>query len=420
MKWLRLVWEGFMVALRSLRGHRLRTLLTMLGVAIGIFAITIIFTLVNSLNYSITRNLSKLGNTVIYVHHFPWTAEGFDWRKYARRPRVSYDDFRRLKKNLDEADAVSYEVRVAGELLKYKGKAAKNVRVRAITEDFVAINALEFGSGRPFTASEVGAGRPVAIIGQNVQKALFSGRSALDKMLRLRGKKLMVVGVLDKMGAASFGDTFDDMIIIPYPLARRLYNLSENSRSIDKMVTVRAASPELLDNVEAQTVGLMRASRGLRPKTENNFAINRPEMLINLFGTALGYLSMGGIFISIFSVIVGGFGIGNIMYTTVKERTFEIGLQKSLGATRSFILFQFLMEAILLCLIGGTIGLMLNFGVATVIQTVLNQLEIEFTIVVSAGSLIVGILLSVFIGLISGLVPSLIAARMDPVEAMRG
>lgn len=390
----------------------------MLGVAIGIFAITIIFTLVNSLNYNLNQNLSKLGNSVLFVYHFPWSGESFSsWQKYVKRPKMSYNEYLKLRKNLDYIEDVAYEVEMRSQVLQYKGNSVSGVALTCITQGYLNISAMEMGLGRPFTDLEADAGRPVCILGHNVADKLFGEISPLGRKLRMAGKNVQVTGVVAKSGTNVFGDSPDDKIYIPYGFGARVFDM--DSRRNDKSILVKVADPKRMAQVENQIIGLMRSARRLRPKAENNFAINRPEMLLDVFSDATKYLWYGGMFISFFAVIVGGFGIGNIMFTTVKERTFEIGLQKALGARRGVILFQFLVESVLLCLSGGVIGLLLNFGVAAIMQAAIDSMDVNFNVVISTGSILFGVILSVVIGLGSGLIPSLIASRLDPVESMR-
>ncbi len=418
MKRLALMIEGMQIGISSLISNKLRTLLTMLGVSIGIFAITIIFTLVNSLTFSLNKNLSELGNSVLFVHHFPWTNDAMsNWQKYVQRPMATYNEFVKVKNGLDHVDGVAYEARIGWQTVKYKHREIKPVAVRSITYDYFLINSLELGAGRPFNEVEVDGGRAVCVIGNNVAKQLFPETNPLGKEVMIKGKPVRVVGVSALAGTNVFGSSPDDIVFVPYSFGQRLFDM--RSQSVDKMIEVKVSSPEMIDRVEDEIIGLMRSARGLRPKAENNFAINRPEMLMNLFSSATDYLKIGGIFISLFSIIVGGFGIGNIMFSTVKERTFEIGLQKALGATREFILFQFLFESVLLCFLGGLLGLLLNFGVTLLLQWVINEVGAGFTVVTSWSSLMIGVAISVLIGLVSGFFPANIASKMDPVESMR-
>lgn len=411
--------EGVAIAFHSLRSHRLRTFLAMLGVAIGIFAITLIFTLVNSLTFSITKNLSALGNRVFFVHQVAWTNEGGgDWTRYLSRPQVSWDDFKKLESGLTRAEGVCFQADLGALTVHYKGQALKGVAVAGVTDQYSEINDLIYDYGRPLTLQEYDAGRPVAVIGAGIAETFFGDPElAIGKEIRLQGKPIRIMGVLVKTGKDLFGQSKDERMYIPYKLAARMFNV--RSRRVDKLIMVRAYADEEVPLLETEVIGLMRAGRGLKPAKENDFSINKPEMLMNEVGTISNYLKMGGVLISIFSIIVGGFGIGNIMYTVVKERTFEIGVQKSLGATRPFIVFQFLSEAVMLCLIGGLFGLLLQVGAAWGGQVLLDRLEVGFTIIISWGSVVFGIVLSAFIGILAGVMPSLTAARLDPVESMR-
>lgn len=418
MKVLAMTLEGMQIGLRSLLAHRLRSMLTMLGVSIGIFAITIIFTLVNSLTFSLNKNLSELGNSVIFVHHFPWSNDAMsNWQQYVQRPMAKYSEFVKLKNNLEHVDGVAYEARIGWQTIKHGALEVNPVAVRSITYDYFIINSMEIAQGRPFNEVEVDGGRAVCVIGYNVAEQLFPYGSPIDKEVEIKGKPLRVVGVTARAGTTVFGSSPDDIVFVPYSYGQRLFDM--RSKRMDKMIEVKVSDARYLDQVENEIIGLMRSARGLRPRAENNFEINRPEMLMNLFASATDYLRIGGIFISIFSIIVGGFGIGNIMFSTVKERTFEIGVQKALGATRRFILFQFLFESVMLCLLGGFMGLLINYGVTLLLQFAIEQVGAGFTVVTSWGSLALGVVISVAIGLISGIIPASIASRMDPVESMR-
>jgi putative ABC transport system permease protein len=418
MKQFLLMMEGMRIGMGSLIANKLRTMLTMLGVSIGIFAITIIFTLVNSLTYSLNKNLSELGNTVLFVHHFPWTNDAMsNWQKYVLRPMASYNEFLKLKNELNHVDGVAYEARIGWQTVKYRKREVTPVAVRSITYDYFLINSMELAAGRPFNEVEVDGGRAVCVIGSNVASQLFPDSNPLDKEVEIKGKPVKVVGVSAKAGTNVFGSSPDDIVFVPYSFGQRLFDM--RSERVDKMIEVKVSSSAWIDRVEDEIIGLMRASRGLRPKADNNFAINKPAMLMNLFASATDYLAFGGVIISIFSILVGGFGIGNIMFSTVKERTFEIGVQKALGATRRFILFQFMFESVMLCFMGGLLGLLLNYGVTLLLQWAIVQSGAGFTVVTSWGSLGLGVAISVAIGLFSGIVPATIASKMDPVESMR-
>jgi len=417
VNYLDLLKETSLIAWKAIWANRFRAFLTMLGISIGIFAITIIGTLVYSLENAITKNLSVLGNTVIYVHNWPWKDNSQDWFKYMNRPKVSYRDYEFLKMNLQNAEAICYEMTRGGQKVKHEKNSLDNVTLKGVTADYQKINDLQYQEGRYFSAIEVSAGRPVAILGYNVAKELFHNSNPIGSVIRIQGKFLTVIGVVAKQGAGIFGDSFDDRIVMPYPYFARMFNTQ--SRMGDKLITVKAFQYEQIPRLEDDIRGWMRAARGLKPFVEDNFAINKQEMLMTQLDAIFSSLRIGGIFISILSVFVGGFGIANIMFVSVKERTHEIGIQKSLGATRPFILFQFLIESVLLCIAGGIIGIILLFSVSALAQVIINNIDFDFKVMVSYKDLISGLILSIAIGIISGFSPSWQASKMDPVEAMR-
>ena len=410
--------EGIKIALEAIRTSKLRAFLTMLGVATGIFAITSILTMVNSLERSITDNLSSLGNTTLFVHHWPWKDNSQDWYKYFNRPQVSYQDFQRLKQKLDGVSGVSFQATFSGQVVKAGGQSVEQTTVNGVTYDMAAISSLEFEEGRYFSEVEDQVGSSVCLLGYNIAEGLFPGKPALGDYVRLRGKRLRVVGIIKKQGGLPFGpSSIDDQVFVPYRVAASMYNLTR--RSVDKVITVKALSYDNLDYVENEIIGIVRTSRGLKPNQENNFAINKQESLMEMIGAFFAVLKGGGYIISFFSILIGAFSIGMIMYISVRERTNEIGIQKALGATRPFILFQFLAESVIICLLGGAMGLALVYGVAATAQQIMESMNIDMNIAVTAHEVSLGLRFAVITGLVSGLIPATIAATMDPVQAIR-
>lgn len=408
--------ESLRLAVRAIRSYRLRAFLTMLGITIGVFAITLTLLLVDSMEYSVTRNLNKLGNTTLFVHKWPWKDNSEDWYKYYKRPDMKFADYLAIRNRLKGAEAVAFVASKRGETLKAQDRELTNSTVVGATYDYAKANDLRFGEGRYFTQLEADGARKVAVIGYSVARALFGTLNATGRQLNLRGRRLTVVGVLAQEGSSLFGDSRDEKIYFPYRTMATLYNpdkLQENT------VIVRAANYAAVPRVEDDLVGIMRNARGLRPGVENNFSINKQESLLETIGSFFAVLEIGGVVISLFALLVGGFGIANIMFVAVKERTKEIGMQKALGATRRFILSQFLIEAVVLCLLGAVMGLLLLGGIAWVGQRALDAADTGLTVVVELRSLAIGTTLAAFTGLLAGILPALSAARLSPVAAIR-
>ena len=408
--------ESFSMALGALKSNLLRTLLSLLGVTIGIFAIIGVLTFVDALEKGIKGSLSFLGESVIYVQKMPWIfAADYPWWKYINRPDPNMEEFRFLERNLTQAQAVSVFAIRSGFTAKYKKNSLSGLVVQGITFQHNIVSDIPIEYGRYFTQIEVNRAVEVVILGNTVAKDLFGEQNvegAIDKIIKLRGQKFRVVGILKKQGDNLLdAPSNDNITIMPYYTLTKM--VPEGKTGVQPSISIKGFKDDKnLQNVEGEITGLLRIKRGLRPKQEENFALNRPEQFAVFLDGVIGVLTLAGWVIGSFSILVGGFGIANIMFVSVKERTSLIGVQKALGAKRGFILWQFLLEAILLCIIGGMGGL--------VLVSLLSFFSSDtFVISLSIRNMILGVSVATIIGIIAGIVPAILAAKLDPVEAMR-
>lgn len=419
MKTLSQIFESFRFAWRALKSNLLRTILSLLGVTVGIFAIITVLTLVDSLEKNIKDSLNFLGTGTIYVEKWPFLADNdgeYRWWDFWRRPNVSYAEFKFLQENLKQQSGITIFAGRGNQVLKHDNNSIGQVRLLGGAQGYNAIFEVNVEQGRYFTPEEVESGRNVAIIGYEVAKALFpNGEFPIGEMIKVKNLKYTVIGVIKKEGQSFMGTPSNDFAcIVPYQSFRKLYQTGTGKwDETTSRIGVKGFDEDIgLVELENELRGMLRVRRGLRPTEKDNFAMNRPEALMNVIGQLFDVVGMAGWIIGGFSILVGGFGIANIMFVSVKERTSIIGLQKSLGAKNYFILFQFLFEAIFLSLIGGLAGLFLVYLI-----TLIPMGDLVVTLTVK--NLVLGLSVSSVIGFVSGIVPAAMAARLDPVIAIR-
>ncbi len=411
---IRLIGESFRFAWHALKENPLRTALSLLGVTVGIFSIIAVLTAVDGLDKSIKKSLSFLGEKVIYVEKWPWSfGASYPWWKYYQRPYPTPDEFEYLKENLDNMSAISMMDVKGGLTFKYKNNTVSSATSLGITHDHNKISDIEIAEGRYFSPMESEVGRNVILIGDEIAKELFGeGTYPIDKEVKIKGIKFRVVGLLAKQGENLLGaPSNDNVVMMPYLCLAKLF--ASSSRGLSPTINVKGFEEDKgLEELEGEITGLMRRYRGIRPKEEDSFALNRPEVFSTLMDGIIGGLNIAGFLIGGLATLVGGFGIANIMFVSVKERTNLIGIQKSLGAKNYFILLQFLLESVFLSLFGGLFGLML--------VSLLGFIDLgAFELKLNTGNIITGVIISSVIGVFSGIVPAISASRMDPVEAIR-
>jgi putative ABC transport system permease protein len=417
MHTLRQIFESLRFAGRALKSNLLRTILSLLGVTIGIFAIISVLTIVDSLEKNIKDSLNFLGSSVIYVEKWPFNTDpNFAWWNYLRRPQASYNEYRFLQSNLKHQSAISIFAGRGNQLIKRNSSSIGQVRLVGGSEGYNSIFEVNIEKGRYFIPEELEGGRSVAIIGYEIANTLFpTNEDPIGQSIKIKNLKYTVIGVTKKEGQSFMGFSSSDYVtIIPYNNFRRLYQTGTGLyNETPSRIGIKGFDYDVgLVELENDIRGLMRTKRGLRPTDDDTFVMNRPEALANAISGVFDVIGMAGWVIGGFSILVGGFGIANIMFVSVKERTSIIGLQKSLGAKNYFILFQFLFEAIFLSLIGGLAGLCLVYLITFI---PMGDLVVTLTI----KNIVLGLTVSSVIGLVSGIIPAAMAARMDPVTAIR-
>lgn len=412
MLWFRLFRESLAFAWQAILVNRLRTLLSLLGVMVGIFVISAVFTVVDSLESELRDTFNMLDDDVLFVTKWPWSSGGdYPWWKYVQRRPPTERDLELLMPRLSLAEAGMFQTKTF-----LDAEAGNNrmpgVVVGAGSHDYDKVISLNIEHGRYFTPSESTAGRPVAVVGYQVAMQLFGKHDCVGETLKVRGKRIEVIGVLAEEGESIVSTGLDEFMLLPSAFAPRVYD----ARSDDgAQIAIKAKPGVELAALEDELVQQLRAVRRVRPGREDDFSVNRMEMLTSILDSIFTKLAVGGWFIAIFAILVGCFSIANIMFVSVRERTKIIGVQKAIGAKNTFILIQFLFEAVVLCVFGAVLALV----AIQLLVWVINAFDVGLTLGIAPKRVLLALGVAVTSGLLAGVAPARQAANLPPVEAMR-
>jgi putative ABC transport system permease protein len=407
------VFESASFAIEALRNNKLRTILSTLGITIGIFCIIMVLTMVDSLERNVQSSVESLGKDVVFVDKWPWTfGPDYKWWKYINRPNPKLSELKTVSEKATLSDASALVVTLGNVTVKYESNSATNINVLGVSHEYDRIRSFNMLEGRYFTDNESRNGLPVAVIGYTIAETLFPTTSAFDHMVTLKGRKYKVIGVTTKEGESMIGNSMDNIVLVPAQNVAQFVRI--NSDRTNAQLQVKAREGIALEQMEEEINGIMRSVRKLKPGEEQNFALNKTTLIAEPIKQVFSVITFAGWLIGGFAMLVGGFGIANIMFVSVKERTNQIGIQKSLGAKNYFILIEFLVEAVVLCLVGGVLGILMVWSL-----TLLVSSTFDFKIALSATNIITGVSVSLVIGLVSGFVPAYSASKLDPVVAIR-
>jgi putative ABC transport system permease protein len=411
---LEIIGSSFKMALQELWKNKLRTFLSLFGITIGIFCIIGVLATVSSLEKNIQNEVKSLGSNSIYIDKWEWKGgPDYPFWKYVNRPSPKYSELSEIKARTPSAQYAAFAINVQ-DYVEYEGSELSNVKIYGVTQDFEDIQSMALEYGRYVSDAEFDRGLAIAIMGNDVAEALFgSPELAVGREITVRGSRLQVAGIIKKQGKSMLGGggwDFDQSIIIPYKFARTIMN---ETRAAPFIIV---KGPEGLSSraLKEDLTGSMRAIHKLTPSKEDDFALNDINDISDDISEAFGAVNIGGWAIAGLSLIVGMFGVANIMFVSVRERTGQIGLKKAIGAKNRIILTEFLLESAFLCIIGGIIGLLLVFGLTQLLTSVFN-----FPVFISTTYMILAIMICIFVGILAGFIPALQAAKLDPVVAIR-
>lgn len=405
MNFINEITEGLSIAFNAIRANKMRSILTTLGIVIGIVSVTLMATAIEGVDRKFEESASAFGANVLYIQKYPWVTHE-DWWKYRNRKDITLNIASEIEKQATLIEAVAPSISTIRPA-QYGDKVITNTFITGTTNQYISASGSTVKEGRFFSQEESNGGRPVCVIGANVAENLFINEDPIGKVIKIGSKPFKIQGVFEKQGGLFGIFTTDNRIFIPI-----LSFMSSFGSKRDVTIQVLASKNANIEDVKEELRGIIRKSRQLKPSQADDFNINQQELLITTFGTITGVIAAVGFFITGLSLFVGGIGIMNIMFVSVTERTKEIGIRKAIGAKRRTILLQFLIESSIICLIGGFLGLVLAYPLSLIANQILpTAMPLEVVAI--------AIIISLHVGIISGFLPAYKASRLNPVDALR-
>jgi putative ABC transport system permease protein len=411
---IEIIGTSFKMALQELWKNKLRTFLSLFGITIGIFCIIGVLATVNSLEQNIQNEVKALGTNTIYLDKWDYSAGGgpdYPWWRYVKRPVPKHDEIKQIKERTPSAKYVAFKIE-AHDNISFENSVLSGVNIYGVSNEFQYIQPVDIATGRYISDADFEYGNNSVVIGNEIaEKLLGNAETAVGKTISIRGKKGIVVGVFKKQGKTMIGGwNFDESIVIPYKFARTIMD----ERRSDPLIMIQGQDNLNSKALKDDLTGVVRAIHKLSPTQEDDFTLNDINDFSAAISQAFVSLNIGGWAIAALSLIVGMFGVANIMFVTVRERTGQIGLKKAIGAKKRVILAEFLLESAFLCIVGGLIGLLLVFVLTQILSGALH-----FPVYISAANMIMAIVICIIVGIAAGFIPASQAAKMDPVVAIR-
>ena len=400
--------ESFKMALSAIKENKTRGILTTLGIIIGILAVITTMTVANGLGNKFKESISAVGSDVLYVSRMPWVITG-NFFEYRNRPNLTFKQGEKLERRLKSSRGVNPSTST-GKNVKYRSNVLEGIPIIGTTEDQIVVSSSLPDFGRFLTSVDVHNKKFVCVIGTEIKDHLFKDIDPINKKMKIGRYNFRVVGIMEKQGGSGFfgGPNFDRQIFVP--ISTFIKAFGSRNRQFD--IAVKAPSQESMQDFRYEIIGEMRKIRKLKPAEKDNFSINSMDTLMNTYNNVMGVVILIGLVVTSISLFVGGIGVMNIMFVSVTERTREIGIRKALGATRRVILSQFLFEASVICLTGGLLGLIVSFGVTSLINKFVLPAAVSMPIA------IIALLISILVGVLSGIIPAFRASRLNPIDAL--